>query len=151
MPVPAPIMMVCAGNLCRSPFAEGLMRNRLQQAGVEAECYSRGLIPMPGRRAPDTAVRIAGEFGVDLSTHISQTVLRPDIERAGLVLAMEPAQRQHLIRMSPSSTGKIFILSQPAHGQAIPDPVGQDEDVFRAVYDEISGYIDTWLQRFGVA
>lgn len=126
------------------------MRNRLQQAGHETECYSRGLIPMPGRKAPDTAVKVADEFGVDLSTHISQTVMRPDIERAGLVLAMEPTQRQHLIRMSPSSTGKIFILSQPDHGQAIPDPVGQDADAFRAVYDEISGYIEAWLHRFGI-
>lgn len=144
-------MMVCAGNLCRSPFAEGLMRQRLQQAGIEAECYSRGLIAMPGRKASDTAVKIAGEFGVDLSSHISQAVLRPDIERAGLVLVMEPAQRQHLIRMNPSSTGKIFMLSQPTHGRAIPDPVGQDEDVFRAVYDEISDHIGAWLQRFGIA
>jgi protein-tyrosine phosphatase len=151
VPVPAPIMMVCAGNLCRSPFAEGLMRKRLQQAGIEAECYSRGLIPMPGRKASDTAVTIADEFGVDLSTHISQAVLRPDIERAELVLVMEPAQRQHLIRMSPASTDKIFLLSQPADGRAIPDPVGQNEDVFRAVYDEISDHIDAWLQRFGIA
>jgi low molecular weight protein-tyrosine phosphatase len=144
-------MMVCAGNLCRSPFAEGLMRNRLQQAGIETECYSRGLIAMPGRKAPDTAVKVAAEFGVDLSAHVSQPLLRPDIERAGLVLVMEPAQRQHLIRMSPSSIGKVFLLSQSSHSNPVPDPVGQDEEVFRAVYDAIAVHIEAWLQRFGVA
>jgi len=143
--------MVCAGNLCRSPFAEGLMRNRLQQADIEGECFSRGLIAMPGLKAPDTAVRVAGEFGVDLSTHVSQPLGQPDIDRAALVLVMEPAQRQHLIRISPSSIGKVFILSQPSGGASIPDPVGQDETVFMAVYDEISGHIEAWLRRFGVA
>jgi|GEM_PF-4626732 len=87
------------------------MRNRLQQADIEDECFSRGLIAMPGLKAPDTAVRVAGEFGVDLSTHVSQ----------------------------------------PSGGASIPGSVGQDEVVFMAVYDEISGHIEAWLRRFGVA
>lgn len=127
------------------------MRNRLQQADIEGECFSRGLIAMPGLKAPDTAIKAAGEFGVDLSTHVSQPLVQADIDRASLVLVMEPRQRQHLIRISPSSIGKVFILSQPSGGASIPDPVGQDEAMFMAVYDEISGHIEAWLRRFGVA
>lgn len=149
--LPDPIMMVCAGNLFRSPFAEGLMRQRLQQAGAMAECYSRGLITMPGRKPPASVLKIAQEFDVDLSAHVSQPLLRPDVERAALVLVMDAKQRQHLVRMSPASVGKVFMLSQPVDGADIPDPVGLDDAVIRAVYEQIAGYVDAWLTRFGIA
>ena len=149
--LPDPIMMVCAGNLFRSPFAEGLMRQRLQQAGAMAECYSRGLITMPGRKPPASVLKIAQEFDVDLSAPVSQPLLRPDVERAALVLVMDAKQRQHLVRMSPASVGKVFMLSQPVDGADIPDPVGLDDAVIRAVYAQIAGYVDAWLTRFGIA
>ena len=149
--LPDPILTVCAGNLFRSPFAEGLMRQRLDRAGAAAECYSRGLIAMPGRKSPASVLKIAMEFDVDLSGHVSQTLLRPDVERAGLVLVMDAKQRQHLVRMSPASVGKVFLLSQPVDGPDIPDPVGLDDEVIRTVYHQIAGYVDAWLARFGVA
>lgn len=149
--LPDPILVVCAGNLFRSPFAEGLLRHRLAQAGAEAECYSRGLIGMPGRKPPASVLNIAKEFDIDLSEHISQPLLRPDLERAALVLVMDAKQRQHLVRMSPASVGKVFMLSQPVDGADIRDPVGLDDEVIRTVYHQISGYVDAWLTRFGVA
>ena len=144
-------MAVCAGNLFRSPFAAGLMQARLAAAGSTAECYSRGLLAMPGQKPAASTLKIAGEFGVDLSQHISQTLLRPDIERAALVLVMTARQRQHLVRMSPPSVGKVFLLSQPIDGTDIPDPVGKDEEVIRAVFAQIADNVDAWLARFGLA
>ncbi|HXH72562.1 MAG TPA: hypothetical protein VNI58_07110 [Mariprofundaceae bacterium] len=145
----SPILFVCAGNLCRSPFAENYCRSRLAGAGIEAECFSRGLIAMPGRHVPDTALKIGKEFDVDLGSHISQPLLAPDLERAAMVLVMEKKQRQHLAKMRPAYIGKVFLLSQS--GADIVDPMGQDEDSFRKVYGEIVDELDGWLQRFGVS
>ncbi|MDQ6955276.1 MAG: hypothetical protein Q9M20_07515 [Mariprofundaceae bacterium] len=150
MMLPSPIMMVCAGNMCRSPFAEYYMRMKLEQAGVAGACFSRGLLAMPGRKAPDLAKQIAREFGVEMQTHISQTMLAPDVDRAALIMVMEPAQRQHLSKMRPASIGKVFLLSQPLGGAAIADPMGSDADFFRKVYQEISHAIDAWGERFGI-
>jgi len=150
MILPSPIMMVCAGNMCRSPFAEYYMRLRLEQADVASECFSRGLLMMPGRKVPEVAQKVGLEFGVDMSSHISQSLLAPDADRAAMILVMEPKQRQHLSKVRPTSIGKVFLLSQPLGGDIIPDPMGKNEDMFRAVYHDITQMVDAWLQRFGV-
>lgn len=150
MVLPSPILMICAGNLCRSPFAEVYMRMRFEEAGVDAECFSRGLLAMPGRKVPDLALKVAQEFGVDLSNHVSQTLLAPDLDRAAMVMVMEMEQRQHLSKLRPAHIGKVMMLSQPGGGEKISDPMGRSEETFHRVYSEIAEYVDVWMQRFGV-
>jgi len=150
MILPSPIMMICAGNMCRSPFAEKYMQLRLQQAGLEAECYSRGLLAMAGRKVPELAQKVGLEFDVDMSHHISQTLLGPDVDRAAMIMVMETGQRQHLSKMRPASIGKVFLLSQPSGGKTIHDPMGKDEVYFREVYAEIVTHVDAWMKRFGI-
>jgi len=148
LPLPSPILFICAGNLCRSPFAEHYFRHKVTAAGIDTDCFSRGLIAMPGQHVPDTARKIGQEFDVDLSAHISQPLLAPDIERAAMVMVMEKSQRQQLAKIRPACIGKIFLLSQAAD---IPDPVGRSEATFRDVYGLIARHLDQWLHRFGVA
>lgn len=126
------------------------MRKRLEQGGAYAECFSRGLLSMPGRKVPDMALKIAQEFDVDLSGHVSQTLLAPDLDRAALVMVMESGQRQHLSKMRPAHIGKVIMLSQPHGGTKIDDPMGRSEDTFRRVYGEIVEHIEAWAERFGV-
>ena len=147
---PSPILLICAGNLCRSPFAEGYMRKRFEQAGVNAECFSRGLLSMPGQKVPELAVKIAEEFGVDLSGHVSQALLAPDMDRAALIMVMEPEQRQHLSKIRPAHIGKVIMLSQLNGGQKISDPMGRSDETFRRVYAEITEHVDAWVTRFGI-
>ncbi len=150
MMLPSPIMIICAGNMCRSPFAEYYMRQKFEDAGVEGECFSRGLLAMPGRKAPSAALQVGLEFGIDMQDHISQTLLAPDVDRAAMIMVMESGQRQHLSKMRPASIGKIFLLSQPLDGKTIADPMGKDDDHFRKVYKEIMMNVDAWVKRFGI-
>jgi len=150
MILPSPIMMVCAGNMCRSPFAEYYMRLCLQERGVEGECFSRGLLAMPGRKVPAAAQKAGMDFGVDMRKHVSQTLLTPDVDRAALIMVMEQGQRQHLSSMRPTSIGKVFLISQPVGGQAVPDPMGKSEAYFHNVYQDIAVMVEAWLQRFGM-
>jgi len=126
------------------------MRQKFEQAGVEGECFSRGLLAMPGRKVPDLALQIGLEFGIDMQDHISQTLLAPDVDRTAMIMVMEQGQRQHLSKMRPTSIGKIFLLSQPHGGKRIADPMGKDEDHFRKVYTEIALNVDAWAKRFGI-
>ncbi len=148
MLMPTPIMMVCAGNICRSPFAEFYMRKQLEDKGMEAEVFSRGLLMMQGHKVPEFGLKVGLEFGVDMTEHVSQMMLAPDMGRAGLVLVMEPEQRMHLMQKRPEFVGKVMLLSQPCGGKAIKDPVNCSEDTFRRVYGEIAACVDTWVQRF---
>ena len=63
------VLFVCAGNICRSPFAEGLARRLAAERGLDVEFASAGEIALDGDRCPPDAVAVAKEFGVDLSSH----------------------------------------------------------------------------------
>lgn len=148
--LPSPILMVCSGNICRSPFAEHYLRHRLRQAGAFAEVFSRGILEMRGSPTPEEGVAAAAEMGIDLSRHRSTQLERGDLDRAALVMIMERQHRQYLARMQPAAIGKIFYLSQPGGGREVPDPMGKSIDDFRASYRLIADYLDGWLERFGV-
>ncbi|MDQ6989767.1 MAG: hypothetical protein Q9M19_07780 [Mariprofundaceae bacterium] len=146
--MPSPMLMICAGNMCRSPFAEFYLRKKLLEAGIEGECFSRGLLMMQGKKVPDLALKVALEFEVDMQSHISQTLLAPDMDRAGLVLVMEQDQRLHLMKKRPEHVGKVMLLSQPCGAKTIDDPMRRSEDTFRRVYGEIAACVDAWVTRF---
>lgn len=148
MLMPIPIMMVCAGNICRSPFAEFYMRQKLAEQGLEGEVFSRGLLLMPGKKVPEAGLKMGLEFGVDMSAHMSQALLTPDMDRAALVLVMEQKQRLHLMKKSPAHVSKVMLLSQMNGGKAVDDPIGRSEDTFRRVYAEIAMCVDAWVKRF---
>jgi len=150
MMVPSPILMICAGNINRSPFAEFYMRKRLEDAGVYAKIFSRGLLALPNQRSPKNAQQAAAEFDIDLSPHVSQPLLRTDLDQAAMVMVMEAEQRQHLAKMSPAGIGKVFLLSQMTDGKRIGDPVGKDMEAFRKAYKVIATDVDAWLSRFGI-
>jgi protein-tyrosine-phosphatase len=63
------VLFVCAGNICRSPFAEGLARRLAAERGLDVEFASAGEIAFDGDRCPADAVAVAKEYGVDLSSH----------------------------------------------------------------------------------
>jgi protein-tyrosine phosphatase len=72
------ILFVCKGNICRSPFAEALLR----KAGYD-ECRSAGTENYHiGKTADVIAIEVAKEFGIDLASHVARQVQRDDIERA---------------------------------------------------------------------
>jgi protein-tyrosine phosphatase len=146
--LPTPIMMVCAGNVCRSSFAEFYMRKKFEEKGIEGEVFSRGLLMMQGKKVPEKGMKVGLEFGVDMSSHMSNALLVPDMDRAALVLVMEPEQRTHLMQKRPEHVGKVMMLSQPCGGKVIDDPMGRSEETFRRVYGEIVACVDTWVSRF---
>ena len=63
------VLFVCAGNICRSPFAEGLARQLAAERGLDVEFASAGEIAFDGDRCQPDAVAVAKEYGVDLSSH----------------------------------------------------------------------------------
>ena len=150
MMIPSPILMICAGNICRSPFAEAYLRKRFEDAGVYSKVFSRGLLALPNQRAPENGQLAAKEFDIDLSAHISQPLLGTGLDQAALVMVMEVEQRQHLAKMRPSCIGKVFLLSQMTDGNPIADPMGKDLEAFRSAYKVIATDVDAWAKRFGV-
>jgi protein-tyrosine phosphatase len=139
------VLVVCAGNICRSPTAEAVIR--LLAAGHPAaglEVRSRGTHDWNvGRHAHPAMTRIAAERGYDLSAHIAAQVTTEDLEWADDVLVMDDENHQQLARSFPADLLRHVRLLDPA---GIPDPWLVDEDhAYISSLDRIELAVRTYL------
>lgn len=138
--MPRGVIFVCHGNICRSPYAEGVFRARLG-AGVASviRVSSAGFIG-PNRPSPRHAVDEAAARGVDLGDHRATLLSAGELRQAELVLVMEPAQVYALRERFPT-TATVLVLGdldpRPDGGRHIIDPVDQPRAVFAASYERI--------------
>lgn len=126
------IVFVCAGNTCRSPFAEGYF-NSLNLKNIHA--VSRGL-SSPGLPVSDNSNQIALEYGFDISSHIS-TLFSKDDFKADYIFTMSDQIRDFLIS-NGAEKDKTFTL-----GNGIDDPYGGNIDVYRSSLGQIASQIDS--------
>lgn len=110
----ASILVVCSGNLCRSPFAEGILRRMLtERFGASApEVSSVGTIALDGDPATNEAIAVASEHGIDTSSHAARRLAREDLPEADLVLAMTAEHRGAVVRLDPEAATKTFTLKE---------------------------------------
>jgi len=84
------ILFVCTGNICRSPFAEGLLKKLVQKKRLDdIVADSAGLLALTGNSATGLAQKVAAEYDVDLSSHIAKSVKEDILDRSDLILVME--------------------------------------------------------------
>jgi protein-tyrosine phosphatase len=140
------ILVVCAGNLSRSPLAEALLRTRLAAVGRRPQIASAGLIADLGQPAEELTETLARGHGIDLSAHRSRP-LEPDmLRRADLVLTMEQEQRRQMLAMAPLAAGKLYLLGHWI-GSEIADPYLQDWAAHERTYAQIAAAVESWLPR----
>lgn len=138
--MPRGVLFVCHGNICRSPYAEGVFRARLgPEAAAVIRVRSAGFIG-PDRPSPRFAVEEAAARGIDLRGHRSMTLSAGELRNTEVVVVMDPAQAFALMERF-RTTATILCLGdldpRPDGGRTIIDPVDQSRAVFAASYDRI--------------
>lgn len=139
------ILTVCVGNICRSPVAEALLKDRLPGCKV----WSAGLDAMVGQGAEPTAREIAEQYSLDLSPHRAQQIAGWMCTHADLVLVMEASHQQELEKRYPTARGKIRRLGEfgPQGAFDIADPYRQPRAAFEAAHAAIALGVDEWVRR----
>ena len=146
---PARILVICYGNICRSPYAAEMLKKTLgPDAGVDV--VSAGLYG-PDRPSPDRAIEAAAQLGVDLLPHRSQLVSAELLERSDLVLVMDASHYRALRSDFGVPASNIFFLGDfdpDVDGtREVPDPYGKPLPTFAACYERLNRCIAAFAAR----
>lgn len=131
------ILMVCLGNICRSPLAEGIMRNKLPENFVVDSC---GTISMHEGEHPDKrAIKTAFNHRIDISKLRSRPITIDDLRNFDYIFCMDTKNLEDVISLSENDeqTQKINLLMEFAENYEkteVPDPYWGDINDFENVY-----------------
>lgn len=137
------ILFVCTANVCRSPMAAGLMRQRVHELGLDEaiSVSSTGVWALEGKPASANAIITLAERGIDISQHVAHTLEIKDLNQASIVLVMEEQHRRSIFHLAPSALRKVFLLTEM---------VGQHDDVADPYGGSLAEYQRTAAQLDGL-
>lgn len=140
------LLIVCAGNICRSPVAAAMLRKRLPDLQV----HSAGLGAVVGNGVEPKAKYIAESAGLDVEEHHARQLDTRMLTDADLVLVMSEGQRQELVRRWPEMRGKTLLMGKwliQNESIDIPDPYHKSTEVFEHVHRLLQEATRLWAQR----
>ena len=147
------VLMVCLGNICRSPMAEGLLRHKIRALNLDIETDSAGTAgyhigSKPDHRMIDTAAK----FGVDISDLRGRQFQASDLETFDYVFAMDKENQLNMQALAKNETQrnkvKLF-LEQVNYSDLseVPDPYYGDQAAFELVFNLLDEATDTFINQ----
>ena len=145
------ILMVCLGNICRSPLAEGIFRQRLDELQLNWEVDSAGTSGFHAGEQPNPrSIQIADNHGLDIRSQVSRPIRRDDFQAFDYIFAMDGANLQNLLEMNPSDQSKSrihrFLEFAEEPTLDVPDPYYDDQG-FARVFQLLDKASDRVIQR----
>jgi len=140
------ILIVCVGNICRSPMAEALLKSTLSTKPNVYQVSSAGIGALVGHPADNKAKQLMIEKGIDISGHRADQLNEDMIRKADIILVMESAHKQAIEAKQPSAKGKVFRLGEWGDFD-IPDPYQRDSIIFESVLRLIDLGVNQWLKK----
>ena len=139
------ILIVCTGNICRSPIGE----RYLQKAVPDKKIGSAGTGALIDHEADSSAIKIAAENGLSLEGHKGRQFTSSLSRQYDLILVMEKEHIEQIDRIAPEARGKTMLFGQWIGQKEIPDPYRKSEEAFSSVYQLIAQAGLSWVEKLG--
>ena len=137
------ILVVCTGNICRSPLGERYLRAALPEKKID----SAGTGALVGYQADPTAIKIALEHDISLEGHIAKQFTSTMSRHYDLILVMEKSHIEKIGRIAPEARGKTMLFGHWLNQREIPDPYKKSEEAFASVYQLIEQAGMRWVDK----
>ena len=145
------ILMVCLGNICRSPLAEGIMQMYINKYGLNWEVDSAGTSGFHNGELPDRrSIAVAQQHQIDITHQRSRQIVNKDLEDFDHIIAMDSSNYQDILSLPSGSKHKdkvelLLNFSQPGFNKAVPDPYY--EGGFLGVYNMIVDAVEAFIAQ----
>jgi protein-tyrosine phosphatase len=145
------ILMVCLGNICRSPLAEGILAHKTKQLGIEVD--SAGTAAYHIGELPDKrSIEIANKYNINLRSQRARQFSRADFDEFDIIYAMDTNNLAHLISLAETEKERKkikLILNEinPNACESVPDPYYGGGNGFQNVYNMLNEACDKIAQN----
>ena len=145
--------MVCLGNICRSPLAEGIFRDKAQKLGLDILVDSAGTAAYHVGDSPDhRMISTAGSMGIDISNLRARQFLASDYDKFDKIYAMDQSNYQNMKNLARNSRDleKLDLLlncKDTFLDKSVPDPYYGGEDGFYKVFELLDEAIEHLIQN----
>lgn len=136
------VLVVCIGNICRSPMGQALIAAALPRL----EVTSAGIGALVGQPADPLARQLMADRGLNIEHHRARQLTSQMCQHADLILAMDEEQRLHINQRYPLTRGKLFRLGEVARVD-IPDPYRLGQPAFERALKLIDDGATAWAER----
>ncbi|MBB4866415.1 protein-tyrosine phosphatase [Pseudomonas nitritireducens] len=136
------VLIVCVGNICRSPTAEHLLREAVRDSNIRLG--SAGLGALVDKPLESKALATLARHGHQPPPHRARQLTQDLLQQSDLVLVMERKHLRDLTQYSPQSRGKTFLLGKWQNDREIPDPYRQGSAAFEHAYALIEEAVSSW-------
>jgi protein-tyrosine phosphatase len=148
------IIMVCLGNICRSPLAEGIMKNKIETLGLPWQVDSAGTGNYHAGELPDRrSIAVAKKYGIDITYQRARQFQMEDYNKFDLILVMDKSNYQNVIHLAQNESDKkkVSLILDYSNSvlKEVPDPYW-DDNGFEAVYQMLDEACDKILLKYNV-
>ena len=147
------VLMVCLGNICRSPIAEGLLRQKAEDIGLNVVTDSAGTAAYHVGESPDhRMVLTAKNNGIDISDLRARQFVKADYDNFDLIYAMDQSNYDNMLKLAESDEDRdklrlILNESSPGSNAEVPDPYYGGDQGFQHVIDLLDLAVEKVIER----